>query len=89
MRREDFIEYCTNILVDYLNRHKEETDDTLYTSDYIYVVWVASLPEQSKALLSTIKPDNLYYECTLNYKTKELSVNVYDKLNQVKFKEIR
>lgn len=89
MRHEDFIEYCTNILVDYLNHHKEEIDGTLYTSGYIYVVWVASLPEQSKALLSTIKPDSLYYECTFNYKTKELSMNVYDKLNQVKFKESR
>ena len=47
--------------------------------DNIYVVWMSKTLQNNKALLSSISPDDMYYELTYNGNTKELYLDAYKK----------
>ena len=49
--------------------------------DYdVYVVWTCKTLQNNKALLSTDRPDGLYFEATYNGTKKELYFDAYHKL---------
>lgn len=51
--------------------------DDKIKEDEIYVVWLCKILQNNKALLSTNKPDGLYFELTYNGDKKELYLDAY------------
>lgn len=74
-----FIEIAKKAVVDYFNNRVEKTDDTKIIDDDVYVVWLCKTLQNSKALLSTIVSDGMYYEVTLNGDKCELYLDAYKK----------
>ena len=62
-----------------------ETSNESYelTTDDVYVVWFAKTLQNWKALVSTVIPDDRYYELTYNGDTKETYIDVYVKMKNV------
>lgn len=65
-----FIELCRKRIARYYG-----IDD--YKVEDIYVVWLCKIIQNNKALLSTNRPDGLYFECTYNGDKRELYLDVY------------
>lgn len=83
MGETEFRELCLDVLVDYIRKHLDPTDDTSITLDKIYLVWMCKALQNNKALFSTSLQDGRYYECTYNGDKKELYVDVYVKFENV------
>lgn len=62
------------------------TGDTLGENE-IYIVWFAKTLSNWKALLSTSRPDGLYYEVTYNGAVGEAYLDVYSKIQNRVFKD--
>lgn len=60
--------------------------DQLQLED-IYVVWFSKTLQNWKALISTTKPDQMYYEVTYNGDKSEAYVDAYKKVENVCVKE--
>lgn len=86
MGEKEFRDLCTDVLIDYIRKHLDPTDDVSITTDKIYCVWMCKALQNNKALFSTDLPDGKYYECTLNGDKRELYVDVYVKLENVSVK---
>lgn len=74
-----FMAIAKRAVVDYFNNKVEKTDGTKITDDDVYVVWLCKTLQNSKALLSTIVRDGMYYEVTLNGDKGELYLDAYKK----------
>ena len=74
MEELDFIKLCRQKIAEYY--HLKE-----YKSEDIYVVWLCRILQNNKALLSTNKPDGMYFECTYNGDKKELYLDAYKRIN--------
>ena len=81
MDNNKFIEKCKNLITDYFNERVEKTDNKKITVDDVYLVWVCKTLQNNKALLSTNKPDGMYFECTYNGDKKELYLDAYKRIN--------
>lgn len=80
MDNATFIDFCTQLVVDYTNNRLEVAID----SHDVYVVWLARTLQNNKALLSTNTSDGMYYEITLNGDKGEAYLDAYKKTeNQV------
>lgn len=78
MGNEEFLRLCKVKVAEYTNSHMDKTDGKQITVQYVYVV--------SKALLSTIVPDGMYYELTYNGDKHELYFDAYKKFQNMCFK---
>lgn len=78
---------CKNAIIDYFNNRVEKTDNKKINIKDVYVVWMCKTLQNSKALLSTNVPDELYYEFTYNGDKKELYMDVYKKWENIKIDE--
>ena len=83
MGETEFRELCLDVLVDYIRKHLDPTDDTSITLDKIYLVWMCKTLQNNKALFSTSLPDGRYYEFTYNGDKKELYMDCYAKIENV------
>ena len=80
MGNDTFLNLCKNIVVDYFNRHKDKPDVVEdITTDDVFIVWSCQTLQNNKALLSTTKPDGMYYEITHNGDRQETYVDAYKK----------
>ena len=86
MGETEFRELCVDVLIDYIRKCLDPTDDVSITTDKIYCVWMCKALQNNKALFSTSLHDGKYYECTFNGDKKELYVDVYVKLENVSVK---
>lgn len=83
MNEKEFRELCIEVLVDYIRKHLDPTDDVSITTDKIYCVWMCKTLQNNKALFSTDLKDGRYYEFTYNGDKKELYMDCYVKLENV------
>lgn len=60
------------------------TDCPLVAKD-VYVVWLSKTLQNGKAMLSTTRPDGMYYDVTYNGDKNEFYVDVYKKLINRRF----
>lgn len=79
MSNDSFIALCKEIVIDYMNKHVDKTDNVNFTEDDVYIVWLCKILQNNKALVSTTVPDGIYYEITRNGDTGETYVDVYKK----------
>jgi hypothetical protein len=76
MEETKFVSLCKKEVVDFVR-----TLGAKITEDDVYVVWLCKTLQNSKALLSTTRPDGMYYEMTYNGDKGELYVDAYHKMN--------
>jgi hypothetical protein len=77
MGEKEFVSLCKKEVVDYV-RHAYGAS---ITETNVYVVWLCKTLQNSKALLSTNRPDGMYYELTYNGDKGELYIDAYEKVN--------
>ena len=80
MEDKEFMEKAIDMVLTAYNELVEVTDNYTLTSDDVYIVWMCSILENNKALLSTKVPDGMYYEVTYNNDKDELYLDGYKKL---------
>lgn len=77
---KEFINVCKREVARYTNKHADVTDRLPPVDmDDVYVVWYSKTLQNQKALLSTPRPDGMYYECTYNGDKNELYFDAYKK----------
>lgn len=72
------------LVIDYFNKKKENTDDFTLTEDDVYIVWFCKTLQNWKALVSTNVTDGMYYEVTYNGDKKEAYIDAYKKWENVR-----
>lgn len=78
---DEYLGKAKNIVQSYINfGPATEGDSEPITSDDIYIVWFSKTLQNWKALVSTTRPDGLYYEITYNGDKNESYLDVYAKI---------
>ena len=77
MGEQQFVSLCKKEVCDYMRL----TEGTHITEDEVYVVWLCKVLQNNKALLSTTRPDGMYYEITHNGDKGELYIDAYSKVH--------
>lgn len=72
------------IVLNYVNKHIDKTDNVQITLDDVYIVWFCKTLQNWKALVSTTLPDGMYYEVTYNGDKKEVYLDAYKKFENQK-----
>ena len=88
MNEKDFINWCKEEIVKYVNNHLDKSDNVKITVDDVYTVWCCKTLQNNKALLSTTLFDGMYYECTYNGNFSELYIDAYKKWDNFTVKNI-
>lgn len=83
MNTDEFFNIARKLLVEYVNKHLDKTDNVQITYEDTYVVWYSKVLQNSKALLSTTLPDGCYYEFTYNGDKDEMYIDVYKKWENI------
>ena len=81
MGNKEFEDLCILELTKYIN-NKVDTlkgEDNFISFKDVYVVWICKILQNNKALLSTNRKDEMYYELTYNGDKKELYIDAYKK----------
>lgn len=85
MTNQKFINFAKVKVQQWLS-HNIDNMDGISTND-IFIVWYAKTLQNHKALLGTRFTDH-YFECTYNGDKDEMHMDVYDKVQNVCFKEV-
>lgn len=80
MTNQDFEKLVRKTVADYTNEHTDPTDkvEQIKPED-VYIVWMCKALQNHKALVSTPRPDGMYYELTYNGDKRELYFGAYKK----------
>ena len=79
MGEKEFVKLCRKCVADYYCWKK-------YTADGIYIVWLNKTIQNNKAMLSTTKPDGMYFEITYNGDKQELYFDAYKQIDHTEKK---
>lgn len=77
----DYQKIARGIVLNYVNKYLDKTDNVHITSDDVYLVWFCKVLQNWKALVSTNLPDGMYYEVTYNGDKKEVYLDAYKKFD--------
>lgn len=83
----DYQKTAKEIVLNYVNKHLDKTDNVQVTSDDVYIVWFCKTLQNWKALVSTDLHDGMYYEVTYNGDKKEVYLDAYKKFDNQKIDE--
>lgn len=85
-----FLPRAKSLVTEYVNRDilNNEMIDSQHkvkiTNDDVYVVWLSKTLQNAKALLSIDMKGAPYFEVTLNGDNREIYIDVYNKVDNVK-----
>ena len=79
MEDKEFMEKATDMVIEYYNNQVEITDNYKIRETDVYIVWMASILMNNKALLSTNVPDGMYYEITYDNNNETFYFDAYKK----------
>lgn len=84
MSNNDFVDLAKACVVTYFNNKLEKTDsEKTITEDDVFVVWLAKILQNHKAMISTTVPDGMYYEITYNGDKDVVYLDAYKKWDNV------
>jgi len=79
----EFVNKCKKLVANYTNKHLDKTDGKAISTADIYIVWQVKALQNSKALLSTVLSDGMYYEATYNGDKNQIYLDAYKKFENV------
>lgn len=79
MDNQKFVKLAKEAVLDYVNSHKEITDEGKLMAEDVYVVWSCKTLQNNKALLSTTAWNGMCYEVTYNGDKNEMYLDSYKK----------
>ena len=79
MKDKEFMEKAIDMVIEYYNNQVEITDNYHITEQDVYIVWMASILMNNKALLSTTVSDGMYYEITYDNNHNKFYFDAYKK----------
>lgn len=85
MEDKEFMEKATDMVIEYYNSIVEVTDHYQLKETDVYIVWMASILGNNKALLSTVIPDGMYYEITYDNTKDKFYFDAYKKWNHQEY----
>lgn len=91
MGNNEFERVAKYLLVKYINsRNIAKLGEQFkpITEAEVFVVWCCKILQNNKALLSTNRPDGMYYELTYNGSKDQLYLDAYKKEENVCFEDI-
>lgn len=77
----DYQKIARGIVLNYVREHLDKTDNVQIALDDVYLVWFCKTLQNWKALVSTVLPDDMYYEVTYNGDKKEVYLDAYKKFD--------
>ena len=83
MGNNDFEKIAKQMIVDYVNKKLDKTDEKKITQDNVFIVWSCKTLQNNKVLASTTLPDGMYYELTYNGDKDELYFDAYKKWENI------
>ncbi|EAG3531410.1 hypothetical protein B7499_08825 [Listeria monocytogenes] len=91
MDNQEFINLCKEKVLEYVNAAYinagwGDSIINLCSIENIFVVWSSKTLQNNKALLSTERPDGMYFELTYNGDKKELYFDAYKKEKNILYK---
>lgn len=81
---DDYVEQAKEIFREWYLHNEHDTshsDPEGISTDEVYVVWFVKVLQHWKALISTTRPDGMYYELTYNGDREETYVDEYSKVS--------
>lgn len=84
MGNEHFANIAKQLVCRWKNDNLREREETVSTSD-VYVVWIAKVLQNNKAMLATNHADGLYFEVTYNGDKEEFYLDAYRKAENLKY----
>lgn len=85
MTNQEFLKNSRKLVSDYTNNHTDKSDSLQeLIPDDVYIVWSCKTLQNNKALLSTPRPDGMYYEVTYNGDKNEVYFDAYKKFENRK-----
>lgn len=88
MNDYEFVKKVKQVVSDYATLRTGDSSDNIVTEDDVYIVWLAKVLQNNKALAGTIYPDGMYYEITYNGDKDELYVDAYTKVHNIKYNNV-
>ena len=79
MGNNEFQVLVKKVVCEYANAHLDKTDGKTITPDDVYIVWLAKVLQNNKALASTALNDGMYYELTYDGDKGRCYVDAYKK----------
>lgn len=79
MNDKEFMEKAKDMVLEYYNSNVEVTDNYQINEADVYIVWMCSILENNKALLSTTVNDGMYYEITFDNNNNTFYFDAYKK----------
>lgn len=84
MGEREFTRNARTLVLEYYDRClKEGMLSEPVSDDQVYVVWLCKILQNNKALLSTTRPDGMYFEVTYNGDKDEFYLDAYLKVENV------
>jgi len=84
MSTDEFIKQCKKLISDYTVNHYESSQDLCMPE--VNVVWQSKTLQNHKAMLCTSYNNyNAYFECTYSGDKDELYLDVYKKIDNIKY----
>lgn len=81
MGEKEFVELAKKEVIKLYNKDHKSDHSKEIEEDELYVVWLVKVLQNNKALISTSRVDDLYFEATYNGDKEELYVDAYKKLS--------
>ena len=73
------IDSIKNAFIDWFNNRFADFDCPKLEEHEVYIVWFCYIVGNAKMLISTTRPDHMYYEVTYHGEKKQLHIDAYKK----------
>lgn len=83
MGEREFTRNARALVLEYYDGWLSKEDETPISETEVYVVWLCKILQNNKALLSTTRPDGMYFEVTYNGDREEFYLDAYRKVENV------
>lgn len=73
------VDSMKNAFIDWFNNRVADFDCPKLERHEVYIVWFCYIVGNAKMLISTTRPDHMYYEVTYHEEKKQLYIDAYKK----------
>lgn len=81
------VETLKSKFIEWYNNYVADFDVEELSEDEVYVVWFCYIVGNAKALISTTRPDHMYYEVTYHSELGNVYVDMYTKIKHDEISE--